>query len=790
MAVQRVQRLAPPSSQVSVPVLDQADALRRPEECYFGADFPAGELLSRLYAGIGGVAFLASPSRLGLDTLPLSGVEAFLRALGVGDVPRAKPLPYPASQAFATHVLESVDYPATVRGHLCQTSTDAIRLCRDYSIDRLMVPEHWLQLLERADATTLVSYLLGAGNHFVAADFDPQAQFAARLHAEQKQWTDPSLRIPNAVLHYLRTTPWVPCDDGQKHTPSEVILSATGSRVLQGLYFRPLLRADDAAIQAVGGRKAINGLLTRLGSIASLDAIDPEALYDLLLRLPGQDPDGTHAPGIYRTLIESGVQSEDGPARNRFIQSGKVWSKHDGIEQFLPVQTVRYNANVTIPPVVERYLKLADIPKRKSTKQVQQLFGVDSLSSTDVRIDVVPEGTQYDPSSEDANAHFRDAVPYIYALRLARKLDEDGRERNQLSRARLLLCTRVRVNAMLPGADARSIDLTIRGDAILVRDSLYIVGEFDRAAATLVRFWQGVANLVAELLGTDVAAEAANVLRCRNTSEMEDVVRGLLPDKAEEVLAEARDRFRREDGPDDDREHPVPPPATGESAPGGSEPTTGDAGKPPPAGSGVLPQPEPPKPTSFDPTTGPEKRRKTKRRLVIAPPPSSPSGRVRGPMATENDTFPVVEAYEELANPPRFPIRVSHIRGTHAFGCDLLSLRTEDARVRAKEEGVVVDADILRFIEVKGSSSRTGAVELTDNEYDKARAECDRYFIYRVFRDPLTKTIRAAILQDPVHSKAIRNIPRFDLAQGSGAEWFTVNNEAEEEGSDDPTGSA
>lgn len=205
---------------------------------------------------------------------------------------------------------------------------------------------------------------------------------------------------------------------------------------------------------------------------------------------------------------------------------------------------------------------------------------------------------------------------------------------------------------MLPGADVRSIDLTVRGDAILVKDSLYVVGDYDRAAATLVRFWQGVANVVAELLGTDVAAEAANILRCRNTSEMEDVVRGLLHDKADEVLAEARERFRREDGPDDDREHSVPPPAIGGSVQGGTEPPPGDAGEPPPAGSGTQPQPEPPKPTSFDPTTGPEKRRKAKRKLVIAPPPSSPSGRVRGPIATEYDTFPVVEAYEELAAPP------------------------------------------------------------------------------------------------------------------------------------------
>lgn len=105
---------------------------------------------------------------------------------------------------------------------------------------------------------------------------------------------------------------------------------------------------------------------------------------------------------------------------------------------------------------------------------------------------------------------------------------------------------------------------------------------------------------------------------------------------------------------------------------------------------------------------------------------------------------------------------------------------------------MVVDEDILRFIEVKGSSSRTGAVELTDNEYDKAQAECDRYFIYRVFRDPADQyRFEIAILQDPVHSKAIRNIPRFELAEGSGAEWFTVNNQAqaEEDASDDSEGS-
>lgn len=774
---------APPASiQVSIPVLDDSGKLRRPEECYFSTSFPMGDLVSRLYARINDVVFVAPPENLGLGGKPMAKVEAFLRLLGVSGVPRAKPLPYQAATKFAEHVLESLGYPVTVRDHHCRSCAEAKSLCREYSVQNLRVPERWLQLLERADPTTLVAYLLTAGAQFLATDFDQQAYFAARVHNERQEWPDHSIPIPNPVLHCLRTTAWVPCEDGQKHAPSEVILSPVGSRVLQGLYFRPTLRTEDPAIQAAGGRKAISGLLTRLGAIASLDAIDPEALYDLLLRLPVQDPDGKHAPGIYRTLIESSVQGEEGPARHRFIQSGRIWSKHDDVEQYLPVASVRYNANVTIPPMVERYLKLADLPRRKSTRHVQQLFGVQPLSPADVRIEIVPDATEYDPSSEDANAHFREAVPFIYALRLARKLDEDGKERNQLARAQLRLCTRVRVNASLPGEDVRSIDLSTRGDSILVKDSLYVIGEYDRTAATLVRFWQGVANLVAELLGTDVAAEVANVLRCRNIAEMEDVVLGLLPDEGYDVLAEARARFLQVDAPEYEPEHAVPPQAPpGEPANAVRRAPSGPTQEPT-GPNDAPPSPESPRPKSFEPIQGPEHRPTRKRRLVIAPSFHTSTGRGRGPIATEDVTFRVAEAYEELADPPRFPIRVSHIRGTEAFGCDMLSLRTMEARDRAREQGLVADSDILRFIEVKGRSSRTGQVELSDNEFDKARAERDRYFLYRVFRDPADQDrYELAILQDPVQSKAIRTMTRFDLAEGSGAAWFAMETVVEQE---------
>jgi hypothetical protein len=80
-------------------------------------------------------------------------------------------------------------------------------------------------------------------------------------------------------------------------------------------------------------------------------------------------------------------------------------------------------------------------------------------------------------------------------------------------------------------------------------------------------------------------------------------------------------------------------------------------------------------------------------------------------------TFGVVEAFEEAAKPKRFPLRGSHVHGYEGFGCDILSLPSEHARERAQEEGKLSDAEIERFIEVKGRSVRTGQVELTDKEY-------------------------------------------------------------------------
>jgi hypothetical protein len=114
-------------------------------------------------------------------------------------------------------------------------------------------------------------------------------------------------------------------------------------------------------------------------------------------------------------------------------------------------------------------------------------------------------------------------------------------------------------------------------------------------------------------------------------------------------------------------------------------------------------------------------------------------------------TFKVVDAFEREAG--RFIIPVSHLRGADSFGCDLVSVASQAVHDKAMAEQSITDADIVRHIEVKGRSSRTGEVELTDNEYRAAKRLRSRYWLYRVFVDPSREShFEVAVLNDPLNS--------------------------------------
>jgi hypothetical protein len=523
-------------------------------------------------------------------------------------------------------------------------------------------------------------------------------------------------------------------------------------------------------IAACGGREAMDAVLSRLGAVTSLETLSGQSLYELLQALPERDPQGKVARGIYRTLIKSSVSVEDSPHRDRFVRTGRMWGRHASSVGYLPISELRYNANLTITKAIEAHIALVDIPTRMNTALVKQLFGIASLTSEEIRLKLLADGTEYDSASEDANQHLRLAMPCIYALRLADNLDDSGRELNLLRKAVLRVCVRARIIATLPEDTSEEILLTQPGEGIVIDTTLIMIGEYWENSSGFLTFWLRVAELVAQLLGRDEAAEIGGVLRCRTPAEMLEVVRVRLGSAADAKLREARARF--EDvlgGADDEAEQPIPPakpsPAPKAPVPNPPEPS-GNSGTETSDTTGASTT------TTFQPVPGPAHKTVKRRKLIVTGSGGSGGGG-GGPLATEPVTFKVVDAFERDTG--RFVIQVSHLRGSDSFGCDLVSVASEAVRDKAMAEQSITEAEIMRYIEVKGRSSRTGEVELTDNEYRAAKRLASRYWLYRVFVDPSSEShFEVAVLSDPLNSNAVRTVTRFDLAEGSGATWYSM----------------
>jgi hypothetical protein len=761
---------------LSIKVPTHKGGLRRATNCYLGPDYPRGQLVWRLYQQFGLDEFVAAPTACGLDGVALQEAEEFLIAIGVNASPRMEPLrttPGEHYQRFVRTLVDRLDYPRTVRDRLCANATEVREWVTSYSVEGLRLPDRWLRLLTEGDAAAVVAYLLSSGAGLLVGDTDPQARFMATISNERSMRADASIPILNPTLFFLRETDWVPAVDGKRRRPSGIMLSSQGVRVLQGVYSRHALDARDFLIAACGGREAMDAVLSRLGAVTSLETLSGQSLYELLQTLPERDPQGKVARGIYRTLIKSSVSVEDSPQRDKFLRTGRMWGRYADSEGYRLVSELRYNANLTITKAIEAHIALVDIPMRMNTMLVKQLFGIASLTSEEIRLNLLADGTEYDPASEDANQHLRLAVPCIYALRLADNLDDSGRELNLLRKAVLRVCRCARILATLPEDTSEEIRLTQPGEGIVIGTTLVVVGEYCDSSLGFLTFWLSVAELVAQLLGRDEAAEIGGVLRCRTPAEMLEVVRVRLGSAADAKLGEARSRFEDVLGADDDP-HPIPlpkpavaPPSPGPEAPVPNPPApNGNSGTETSDPNGACTT------TTFQLVPGPAHKSVKRRKLVVTGIGGGGGGR-GGPLATESVTFKVVDAFEQDAG--RFVIQVSHLRGADGYGCDLVSVASEEVRDKAMAEQSITEADIVRYIEVKGRSSRTGEVELIDNEYRAAKRLRSRYWLYRVFVDPNREShFEVAVLNDPLNSNAVRTVTRFDLVEGSGATWYSM----------------
>jgi hypothetical protein len=762
---------------VPLNVLTTRGTVRRASECYLGPAYPGGQLVHALYGPLDADEFVAAPERLGVH--PDTGaVERFLVRLGVARFPRELSVESSRDIAglsgFVDYILGRLEYPTSLFGQSYK-SAKAAKQGLYVTFDGLTVPDRFAEALERGLPEAVVAYLLTDGHAHLTAGERSGATFEARQGREQNPRRYPAVCVPDAAYYLLRTVPWVPCDDGSRKTPDRVILSRTGRRVLGAIFVNHVLDSEHRCLRSVGAPGAIQSVLGQLGAVYSMDSLRADDLYRLLMALPERDAEGVEAERIYRAILESPGLDTDSPLRTTFVREGKMWGHRGDQRAYFPVSELRYAARSSLPaPVLER-VALVAVDPRRSTREVERVFGVSPLGDKDFRIELEEHATEYQPWSTVTDAHVHRAVPYLFAYRLSRTTDDAGREAGVLRAIQLHVCRRISTLVTVFGLDPERVALEADLDGLVLKRQrmLLLVSHEDEMPADPV-FWRAVGELLADAIEVaSAASEFAQLLGCPSVPAMQRLLDRMTDGLATDLLEDARRRLAMQDeeqlfGPVQWPEPAVSvPPSTAAGKPGNQAPSP-DA--PAPVSSAVSPDAE------FRRVTSPEHRAPTRRALVIArkvEPAESPW--TRSVRLDEAESLDVVLAFEQFQG--RFPLRVEHLRGSESLGCDIVSLRSESALRQAETTRELDFAHILRLVEVKGRSNRTGAIELSENQREAAQRFGSRYFLYRVYRNPARpEPTQLAILQSPIGSPAenVRYHYQYTLTEPSGAEWFEL----------------
>ncbi len=753
---------------VPIKIITTGGDIRRADKSYLGPAYPRAKMVHALYKGLGVDEFVAAPQELGIEHTA-ENVETFLLRLGVAAKPRQVRVEQPGTNlaGYVEWILSGVRYPTTFFSS--EPLSDAeVHQQFSVSFDGLMMPERFSEIVETADPPALIAYLLTDGSNHLVGGRVEGAVLEATRGAQRSPRGYPAVPVRDPVHFLLRSRPWVPCDDGQRRTPDRIILTRTGRRALGESFFRHTIDSRDDMLTALGISDPVERVLNQVGAVHSLDALPPDDLYSLLFDLPQRDAGGIDAPRIYRSLVERQPSDIDTPLREKFQQQGLMWGSKDGVGAYYPVPTLRYAHRFSVPRQVRERVPLVAIDPRRGAVEIERIFGVHTLSESDFVLQLDEEGTQYQPWSNEASTRVKNSLVHLYAFRLSRTADETSRERSALSRLDFRICSRIGVRVSVLDEPPTEVILDEDLDGLLVREGglALLVSQEQRLPYSQV-FWRSVGDLLADAIGvTGAAPEFAQLLSCQTADERRKLLDLMTDKQGEELLARARERLDLED-----EEHIV----TELSIPHPEEP-----GTPMIPATETSPNPEGHGPTNgkqitgtFESVAGPVRGSTHRHRLVVTR-ESKLGGGGPGQRCPESVSLNLVEAFER--DEGRFPIRVEHVHGTDSFGCDIISVASLDTQEKARRERIVNSDDIVRFIEVKGRSDRTGAVGLTENQRAAAEVLGGQYYLYRVYRNVEGEQYELAILKSPHGSQAetIRLSFEYNLGEGSGADWYRL----------------
>lgn len=745
-SVQKGEEIPTLPEAINVVLPARGKSFQKADSLYIGKEYPDGELLEYFYGALGG-PFILNPTELGLNE-DLNEIKSFLCWLGVADLPRVLEVE-DVSREFLDYVTENIQYPAKFEDSIITDKSEVRR--RYHTIENVISIDRLEEVLEKTDPHAIIAWIIKChdklDNWRIVRDSGarfkifPQFKINPRYLDEQV--------IPSYPLWILRNTKWVPLTNGEKQSPSMCILAKGVPKEVSVLVGYPSLNLEHPLLKSMKiDKTALKNALTTAGVVTELDELPWDSFYEILMELPERDPEGKVARSAYRALVNrSDSDNPSGEKYDEFIQEGKMFGKLAGGSGYFPMTQLYYFENPVLPESVLRLFPSLDLDRRKGAAKVKKLFNVDPFSFSTANIKIV--NFDEHPCSQDFQKQVDGLKPYIYALRVEE--DTDRSELRSLLQLQFKLCKSAKCSIHISN-EGKEITLQ-SGESIIIDSVVYLVAEPSEYEVPIIRdeiIADALGNALTSILKVvEVGGDIARLATCSD-ARLGILLNRITDGEGEARLRKVEELMKLPIGSEEEefmKVLPVPP----------SPPllqTTSQPSSPSPA-MGEIQNEETTdafRSSSVGPVTvsGGEQVQivqphEIKQRVKVNSKPS-PGASTKRTLVNPDRAENLAIAFEK--DQGRFVEKVSHFQGSEAYGCDVLSFRSEEDRVSFKSKP---DAKLVeRFIEVKGSSDKLGAVTLEGNELKSAQDNRVRYFLYRVYEGEKTGTFELVETPDPL----------------------------------------
>jgi len=706
---------------------------------YLGKEYSNGHILEYLYAHIDTGLFISDIEKLGFPETTLE-IEDFLCWLGVNNSPKHTELSF-RNGDFLKHVISSLSYPAKFHD-ITIAKAEEIDSCY-LALEKISCIDRFEEILETADPHAIICWVATCPEiELWRLNGDINAIFQIK---QPRQWDYRKLygqHLPSYILWLLRNVAWLPISGGQKIAPSKCSL-ARGAKDLEPSIGYPAIDMAHPLIKALNlDVTAIKNALFKIGVVTDLNELSWDSFYEVLLELPKLDPEGNKAKSLYRILL--GRSDLDiapyGEKYDSFISKGKMLGRERGKASYYPISELFYVDNITLPSNITEEFPLLELDKRRGAAKVKKLFGVEQLTRDSVKIEIAH--FEEHNASQNFQSDFDRLKPYIYAVRV----EEDTNRVNlsSLKRLKVKLCKSVRVTIEING-EKREIELG-EGDSVNIDTVAYLVSEpsdYNRSFLHDEIIADALGEIVANILKVDVNNEIARLASC--VSEKRDLLLNrIVGGSGKERMEKARELLKEPEKKEDEevfkKPSPwVPPPKIDEKSDAGAPKDESVAEEPKPSDVGTVSVEDVGKIPIL------QGKKIVARRIQGNPKNSNVAHNKKrvNPDRAENIALRFEESQE------RYAIKVSHIRGFEAYGCDILSFKSEKEFILFKEKS---NPDVVeRFIEVKGSVNEKGSISLGGNELRSAQTYREKFFLYRIYEDEESGLFELIALGDPLN---------------------------------------